>query len=767
MRTDNLNKKYASIPADMFEPVNKDKQIFDQRIETKPVGYLMDAWRRFKKNKGSVVAAVIILLLLLFAIIAPFCTPYQMDEADGYYKQARPKVPSQNNTGSGFWDGTYVKNQPYQDYINFIGIGIGSMYDGTDKPFDWNAVEECEYNPIKKLLKSYQQELTIEGKKVIQDRFEYRIDSYYEVGFISVEGLTMEEYENILAWEQETGKKVIFPIIDTTNEDAFNKNNLNEVYQENFWYRHDKNNNPIDADDNVLTLEQIKENGLVPNYRYGYVDAEDGKFIFDGENYCSVEGLSTAELLEKAVIVSPFKVDAKGEYAYKDGEYVLASTLTPEEQATNTTRYKYNYVSATAKDGEYVFYGDQYKKVAELTTEQLKSAYARYSASFTPTSNKKDAKYILMDGEYITFEEYQEKTGKGLMAWDSITEKYMATYSYDANGKYVLVDQNYVAESSLSEAQKAALVKYYNLKWDSATPGTHIYGNGEYQSIAGLTDQEIVDMMPRYEHGLMMYKRTGAGGKNLTVRVLYYNYYQYINGREPMFIFGADSQGYDILVRLAQGARLSFILATCVAIINLIIGIFYGSIQGYYGGRTDMIMEYVSEILSGIPVIILVTLFRMHFVDTGKISQLGALILAFISTGWIGSAYSVRMQFYRFKGQEYVLAARTLGASDLRLITKHIFPNAVGTLVTGWAFVIPNIIFAETTYSYLGIINFNGMTITSLGTMLSNGQAAGIDRFPHIIFFPALILSLLMISFNLFGNGLRDAFNPSLRGSEG
>ena len=273
-------------------------------------------------------------------------------------------------------------------------------------------------------------------------------------------------------------------------------------------------------------------------------------------------------------------------------------------------------------------------------------------------------------------------------------------------------------------------------------------------------------MIPRYSYGLMMYKQTGVGGKNLTVRVLYYNYYQYVNGMEPVFVLGADSQGYDILIRLAQGARLSFFLAIIVAIINLFLGIVYGSIQGYYGGKLDLFMEYFAEILYEVPTIILVMLGKLHFVETGKMSQFGALILAFIMTGWLVPAYGVRMQFYRFKNQEYVLAERTLGASDFRLITRHIFPTAVGTLITSWAFIFPGIILSETTYSYLGIINFNGSTMTSLGTMLSNGQAAGIDRVPHIVFFPALILSLLMISFNLFGNGLRDAFNPSLRGSE-
>ncbi len=773
MKTDRFDNKYASIPADMFTPVNKDKVLTDQKFDTKPVGYLTDAWRRFKKNKGAVVASIIILIMVLFAIIAPFCSNYEMDEASGYYKHARPKVSFMDNTGTGLWDGTYVKDQPFQDYINYVGIAIGSMYDGSDSICDWNEVESSKYNPIKKVLKQYKQTLTMHGEQVVEDRYEYRIDSYHEVGFIRVEGLTEEEYNNILAWEKETGLKVLYPLVDTTNANAFNQSNLNEVYQDNYWYWHDSNNNPIDKDGNILTLEQIKENGLVANYRYGYVETEDGQYVCDGTNYYDITGLSTEEIVSAARLVSQYKKDSKGEYAFKDGDYVLASTLTEEEQATNTDRYKLNFVATSGTDGEYVFDGDQYKKVADLTADQLKTAYPRYASTFTLTTNSKDGKYVFYNGKYMDFFEYQAASGLGMSAsaeWNKITEKYKADYTLSADGDYVKNSNAYILASTLSDAQKASLVKYYNLEWNTdrknPAPGTHMYSNGEYVRIVGLSDEEIVELMPKYNLEMMMYRRTGAGGKNLTVRVLYYNYYQYLNDKEPIFLFGADAQGYDIFVRLAYGARLSFVLSIIVVILNLAVGIVYGSIQGYYGGKVDMIMLYITQILGGVPTIILVTLFKMHFVDTGKISQLTALILAFAALGWTADASAVRMQFYRFKHQEYVLAARTLGASDFRLIFKHIFPNAIGTLITGWAFVIPGVIGSETFYSYLGIINFNGTDMTSIGTMLANGQTAGIDRFPHIVLFPALILGLLMIAFNLFGNGLRDAFNPSLRGSE-
>ena len=124
-----------------------------------------------------------------------------------------------------------------------------------------------------------------------------------------------------------------------------------------------------------------------------------------------------------------------------------------------------------------------------------------------------------------------------------------------------------------------------------------------------------------------------------------------------------------------------------------------------------------------------------------------------------------RMQFYRFKNQEYVLASRTLGAKDLRIMFKHIFPNALGTLITSCVLVIPGMIFSETSLSYLGIINLETGNITSVGTLLANGQNFLAD-YPYMVLTPALFISLLMLSFNLFGNGLRDAFNPSLRGSE-
>jgi len=275
----------------------------------------------------------------------------------------------------------------------------------------------------------------------------------------------------------------------------------------------------------------------------------------------------------------------------------------------------------------------------------------------------------------------------------------------------------------------------------------------------------LVDNYLRDGNGNIMYYRV-VDMTMLSVRVLYYNYYQFINGRVPMFILGADIMGYDILVRLASGTLLSLALAFSVSFINLTLGAYLGAIQGYYGGLLDLILQRITEIISNFPFLILYSLIAVHLVNTGRLNPFWGLIVAFVVAGWIGTSFIVRMQFYRFKNEEYILAARTLGAKDNRLMFKHIFPNAIGTIITSSVLVIPFVIFSESTLSFLGIINFDSATTSSLGSMLANGRGI-LSTDPHIILFPSIVISLLMISFNLFGNGLRDAFNPSLRGTEG
>ncbi len=254
-----------------------------------------------------------------------------------------------------------------------------------------------------------------------------------------------------------------------------------------------------------------------------------------------------------------------------------------------------------------------------------------------------------------------------------------------------------------------------------------------------------------------------ASAMSYKVRIFTYTYFQYRYGFEPSFLFGTNNYGQDILTRLARAARFSILLGLGVSVINMLIGAIYGAIEGYYGGLVDLIMERISDVLNYVPFIVVSTLFQLHLAK--KVGVVVALLFAFVLTGWLGMASRVRMQFYRFKNQEYILAARTLGASDARLMFRHIFPNALGTLITSCALIIPGVVYSESNLSYLGVINLDSATLSSIGSMLSAGQPM-LANYPHMILFPAIVISLMMISFNLFGNGLRDAFNPSLRGTE-
>lgn len=257
---------------------------------------------------------------------------------------------------------------------------------------------------------------------------------------------------------------------------------------------------------------------------------------------------------------------------------------------------------------------------------------------------------------------------------------------------------------------------------------------------------------------------TGSSASmSFKVRVNAYTYFQYRYGHEPKFLFGTNSYGQDILTRMAEGARFSLIFAIVISAINLVIGAVYGAIEGFYGGAVDLVMERIADILNDVPFIVVVSLFQLHLAS--KVGVIPSLLFAFVLTGWIGMASRTRMQFYRYKNQEYILAARTLGAKDSRLMFKHIFPNAIGTLITGAVLTIPGVIYSESNMTYLGIVNLDSSNMTSLGSLLSQGTSM-LTTYPHVILFPAIYISLLMISFNLFGNGLRDAFNPSLRGTE-
>lgn len=304
---------------------------------------------------------------------------------------------------------------------------------------------------------------------------------------------------------------------------------------------------------------------------------------------------------------------------------------------------------------------------------------------------------------------------------------------------------------------------WYKVKDQRGTPALDSDGNlvPAYSKDTSRAGAEYNSLRIAGDDGSYAYSRAKSG--SVQCRIEYYAYYQFLNDTEPMYLFGTNVMGQDLFCAIGIGARFSLIFAVIVSAINLTIGAIYGAVQGYYGGVIDMVMDRITDVLSNVPFIVVTTLFQLHL--AAKVGIVPSFLFAFVLTGWIGMSALTRQQFYRFKGQEYVLAARTLGASDRRLMFKHIFPNSLGTIVTSCVLVIPGVISSETSLTYLGIINLSDFAGTSIGTLMSQGQSS-MTTSPHAMFFPALFVSLLLICFNLFGNGLRDAFNPSTRGVE-
>lgn len=257
----------------------------------------------------------------------------------------------------------------------------------------------------------------------------------------------------------------------------------------------------------------------------------------------------------------------------------------------------------------------------------------------------------------------------------------------------------------------------------------------------------IIEVVNEYD----IKSRTGT----VTMMDVKIDVYKQKNAEDIYYWFGSDSLGRDMFTRLWQGTRVSLILAFAVTAVNLSIGLVVGAVAGYYGGWVDMLIQRLLEIMTSIPQLPLTILLIMWFG-----SGIVPLIIVFVLTGWVGTSNSVRIQFYRYKNREYVLASRTMGAKDRRIMYRYILPNAVGTIITNVALSLPFVIFQEAGLSYLGL----GIQAPnpSIGQLLSDGQKVLIE-YPYLLLFPGLVIILLMLSFNLLGNGLRDAFNPDLR----
>ena len=275
-----------------------------------------------------------------------------------------------------------------------------------------------------------------------------------------------------------------------------------------------------------------------------------------------------------------------------------------------------------------------------------------------------------------------------------------------------------------------------------------------------------------YEEILSVEGKRDKGAKNLGPFEYSKREQQFIakGGERFPHIFGTDEQCRDYFIRVIYGTRVSLTVGFFASIIVLIIGLIYGSISGYAGGRVDMIMMRIVDIIYSLPDMLMVILLsvvlgtRLQLPKTSFLGRMGTNMLSlFIVFGllyWVGMARLIRGQILSIKENDYILAAKATGSPSARIIRKHIIPNCLSVIIVSTALQIPSAIFTESYLSFIGL----GVQapMPSLGS-LANAARGGINTYPYKLVFPAVMICLIVLSLNLLGDGLRDAFDPKLR----
>ena len=268
-----------------------------------------------------------------------------------------------------------------------------------------------------------------------------------------------------------------------------------------------------------------------------------------------------------------------------------------------------------------------------------------------------------------------------------------------------------------------------------------------------LTQKNYAPRIPGFEKlGIF----TGNENMRTTTGVKTINKYISNKDTQTYYWFGSDTLGRDIWTRTWMGTRVSLYIAFAAVLIDMIVGMSYGLISGYFGGLVDNVMQRFSEIVNGIPRLVVITLLMLILRPGMK-----TIILALMITEWIGMARIARAEMLNLKEREFVLASRTLGASNFKIIFHEILPNIIGQIITQTMFSIPTAIFTEAFLSFVGL----GIPVPqcSLGSLI-NDAFNSFTTHPYQIVPPILILALLMLCFNMLADGLREALDPKMKG---
>ena len=326
------------------------------------------------------------------------------------------------------------------------------------------------------------------------------------------------------------------------------------------------------------------------------------------------------------------------------------------------------------------------------------------------------------------------------------------------NTKELAIDTNFAAQSFWKEAfirflrKKSAMVGLILIALIVVLAAVGPKMNAYSYSAQNIAQKNLAPRVPGLERfGILDGSETiltTSGSKKV-------NSYREKKLDNIYYWFGSDNFGRDLWTRTWSGARVSLIIAIAAAVIDMLIGMSYGLISGYFGGKVDIIMQRILEISNGIPRLVIVTLLLL-ILKPGMLTIIFALML----TEWIGMSRIARAEMLKLKEQEFVLASRTLGAGPFFIIFKEILPNIIGPIITQVMFSIPTAIFTEAFLSFVGL----GIPVPecSLGSLISDGFNSFTTHSFQILP-PITVMALLMLSFNLVGDGLREALDPKLK----
>ena len=713
------------IKAEDFELQQADGSIHEQKFQTKPTTFLKDSLKRFRKNKSSVVAAYILGALILLSIFVPiFDTNDVVNASDIAYNNLEPKL---FDAGTGFWDGTkHVDNCPID---SATGMPDPEVYKESGVT---NASTPVE--------------------KYTNDINKYAKEGYMQIGFYGTSGLT-EAY------------------IESTSS-------INLAHDD--YFKLDLSTTTLTITDfNVVDLEKliafeqgsgikVEEYTLPENFDLGLISVEFAEI--------TTEGVNAVTVIEPAVV---HNIGLEG---YPNNEPVVINQIIQDHFGADHTFEDFYFRFKIERTDDEPVYENVCSLVKSFVVTPTFASELPVSAKvrkyFTSTTDNSGISGISFTDAMKCVCRASEvgsgantKTNHGYWGVYGSETKIVKT-AYMGKAMYMSFDYdsyNATLGPRYWDVDDAKLKRYKDKGWVSfdirikKVSGVYVVDEAAWNAAGGfkILNKDRSPILEEFTIDQIEVDQQPVLGENtykVNVKVMYYKYLDDSLTEMPKFLFGTDKLGRDMFKYVFDGLKWSLLLGLATFIVCFTFGLIWGSVSGYFGGAVDLVMERFTDILSGVPWIVMMTLIILK---AGE-SNFGVFVLALCMTGWIGTASTTRTQFYRFRGREYVLASRTLGASDARLIAKHILPNALGTIITGAVLMIPSVIFSEATLSYL---NLGFKDMSSLGVILSNNQSE-LTNHPYQLIFPSVVIALVMISFNLFGNGLRDAINPSLKGED-